>query len=49
MNAIAVDSVATADVIQIIFRIENLHLESEHTQFPPFWDGEFFQVLSEYH
>lgn len=28
MNAIAVDSAATADVIKIIFRIENLHLEA---------------------
>lgn len=28
MNGIAVDFVATADVIKIIFRIENLHLDA---------------------
>lgn len=28
MDAIAVDSVATADVIKIISRIENLHLDA---------------------
>lgn len=28
MNGIAVDFVAAADVIKIIFRIENLHLDA---------------------